>query len=151
MLRLSRNTVDMVKKTAPAFKAYGVEIARLTYERLRADPRASSVFDMKIFANPERSRWFAELMVMTIEHIDDLDAFSSAAEEMSERHLKEGITSAHYLYLAQAWPGAVRDVLGLGASDSVIDAWEETFWYLANVLLTKKDELQRVECFAKAA
>lgn len=151
MLRLSRNTVDMVKKTAPAFKAYGVEIARLTYERLRADPRASSVFDMKTFANPERSRWFAELMVMTIEHIDDLDAFSSAAEEMSERHLKEGITSAHYLYLAQAWPGAVRDVLGLGASDSVIDAWEETFWYLANVLLTKKDELQRVECFAKAA
>ena len=134
----------MVKKTAPAFKAYGVEIARLTYERLRADPRASSVFDMKIFANPERARWFAELMVMTIEHIDDLDGFAAAAEEMSERHLEESITSAHYLYLAQAWPGAVRDVLGLGASDSVIDAWEETFWYLANVLLTKKDELQRV-------
>ena len=58
---------------------------------------------------------------------------------------------AHLVATQRAWPGAVRDVLGLGASDSVIDAWEETFWYLANVLLTKKDELQRVECFAKAA
>ncbi len=141
----------MVKQSGPAFRAYGVEIARLTYDRLRADPRAATVFDPKIFADPNRSRWFADLMVMTIEHIDDLDAFSVAAEAMSERHLKEGIHSGHYLFLAQAWPGAVRDVLGLGASDSVIDAWEETFWYLASVLLAKKDELQRIHYLPKAA
>lgn len=141
MSPLSLSAIRIVKSTAPAFRAYGVEIARKTYQRLADDPSASAVFGQMMFDDPERSTWFAELMAETIENIDNLEAFIHVAERMSERHLAENITSAHYICLARAWPGAVRDVLGLGASEAVIDAWDETFWYLAALLTAKKDEL----------
>lgn len=142
MSHLSSNTVEVVKGAAPAFKAYGFEIARRTYQRLADDPSASAVFDAMMFEAPERSRWFAELMVEAIDYIDDPAALAAAAERMGERHLAENITSAHYICLSRAWPAAVRDVLGLGASDAVIDAWDETFWFLAALLSAKQDELR---------
>lgn len=151
MLRLSPNTVAIVKGTAPIFRTRGVEIARRTYQRLMSDDRAAAVFDITVFNQPERSLWFAALMAETIENIDNPEAFAHAAERMSERHLAEGITSAHYMWLAQVWPAAVRDVLGLGASDPMIDAWDETFWYLAGLLVEKQDELRYARTLRKVA
>lgn len=148
---LSSRAVKAVKNMAPAFRIYGVEIARRTYQRLADDHSASAVFDRMKFDDPERSRWFAELMIETIENIDDYDAFAVAAERMSERHLAENITSAHYICLARAWPAAVRDVLGLGASDVMIDAWDETFWHLVALLAAKKDELLCARDLPRAA
>lgn len=107
-----------------------------------ADPSAAIVFDMGMFDNPDRSLWFADLMVQAIEHIDDPDAFSSAVTEMSERHLEEGVTSAHYICFARAWPAAVHDVLGPRASDAVVEAWDEAYWYLAGLLADRKEEIE---------
>ena len=77
-------------------------------------------------------------------------------QDRADPHARERAFDAARLYppadvSPQAAEAAVRDVLGLGASDTVIEAWEETFWYLAHLLIAKKDEIHLIRHTLKAA
>lgn len=60
---------------------------------------------------------------------------------MAERHVQSKVRAEHYPAVAAALLPAIRDVLGEAATDEVLAAWGETYWFLADILIAKEKAL----------
>ena len=60
---------------------------------------------------------------------------------MAERHVETGVQPEHYPAVAEALLPAIRDVLGDAATDEVLDAWGQAYWFLADVLIGRENTL----------
>ena len=47
----------------------------------------------------------------------------------------------HYPHVAAALLPAIKDVLGDAATDQVLGAWGEAYWFLADILIGKEAAL----------
>ena len=54
---------------------------------------------------------------------------------------RPGVKPEHYPYVAEALLPAIRDVLGEAATDEILDAWGQAYWFLADILISKENEL----------
>jgi hemoglobin-like flavoprotein len=57
---------------------------------------------------------------------------------MVQRHVDTGVKAEHYPLVAEALLPAIRDVLGAAATDEVLAAWGEAYWFLADILIGKE-------------
>jgi nitric oxide dioxygenase len=67
--------------------------------------------------------------------IDNLGALGSAVERIAQKHVALNILLEHYPLVAEALLGAIKDVLGEAATDQIIAAWGEAYWFLAELLI----------------
>jgi len=148
---LSTDAAKVVRMTARAFGAFGREIAEATYARLAADSEARAEISeatMRRARHPEQ--FDGEMMALAL-HIDQLDRVSNVLDQIARRHVQDGFKPEHYRHVEKALLPAIRDVLGEGASDQVLDAWREGFIYLSGLLISRAQELSRSRPSAKAA
>jgi nitric oxide dioxygenase len=142
--RLSRDAEKVVKMTAPAFKVFGKEIAESTYDRLLANPEARAIFgEQSLLSKRQKPEVLAEILYPVASNIDAIEKVMPVLDLMARQHVEAGIKPSHFRYLADAMLGAIRDVLGEGASDEVIDGWQEGFWYLSEILIEREAALYR--------
>lgn len=138
---LSTDAAKVVRMTARAFGAFGREIAEATYARLAADSEARAEISeatMRRARHPEQ--FDGEMMALAL-HIDQLDRVSNVLDQIARRHVQDGFKPEHYRHVEKALLPAIRDVLGDAATDEVLNAWGEAYWFLADVLI--KREAQR--------
>lgn len=138
---LSTDAAKIVRMTARAFGAFGREIAEATYARLAADSEARAEISeatMRRARHPEQ--FDGEMMALAL-HIDQLDRVSNVLDQIARRHVQDGFKPEHYRHVEKALLPAIRDVLGDAATDEVLNAWGEAYWFLADVLI--KREAQR--------
>ena len=141
---LSPKTIAIVKSTAPLLAAHGVEITVRMYERLFVDPEIKALFDQAAQASGEQPRRLAAAILAFAQNVDNLPALTKAIERMAERHVAANVKSKHYPSVASALLPAIRDVLGeVTATNEVLAAWGEAYWFLADVLITRENELYR--------
>ncbi len=138
---LSPQTIAIVKATAPALEKHGVEITRRMYERLFQNEDIKEMFDQAAQESGEQPRRLAAAIVGYAKHIDKLDALGGAVERMAQRHVETHVKPEHYPYVAEALLPAIRDILGEAATDEVLDAWGEAYWFLAQILIGREAEL----------
>jgi nitric oxide dioxygenase len=138
---LSPQTIATVKATAPALAAHGVSITQRMYQRLFVDPDIKALFDQAAQASGEQPRRLAAAILAFAQNIDNLPALAGAVERMAERHVACRVKAEHYPAVAQALLPAIRDVLGEAASDAVLQAWGEAYWFLADVLIAREAQL----------
>lgn len=137
---LSSETIAIVKATAPALQAHGVEITTRMYERLFVNEEVKEMFDQAAQASGEQPRRLAAAILGYAQNIDKLEALSGAVARMVKRHVDTGVRAEHYPHVANALLPAIRDVLGEVASDEVLAAWGEAYWFLARLLITAEAE-----------
>ena len=53
------------------------------------------------------------------------------------------ILPEHYPFVAEALLGAIQDVLGDAATDEILAAWGEAYWFLADLLMAREASLYR--------
>jgi nitric oxide dioxygenase len=138
---LSAATIAVVKATAPALQQHGVAITTRMYERLFVDPAIKALFDEAAQKSGEQPKRLAAAIVAFAKNVDNLPALSSAVERMAERHVESKVLPEHYPAVANALLPAIRDVLGEAATDEVLAAWGEAYWFLADVLKRREAEL----------
>jgi nitric oxide dioxygenase len=138
---LSAATIAVVKATAPALQQHGVAITTRMYERLFVDPAIRALFDEAAQKSGEQPKRLAAAIVAFAKNVDNLPALSSAVERMAERHVESKVLPEHYPAVANALLPAIRDVLGEAATDEVLAAWGEAYWFLADVLKRREAEL----------
>jgi hemoglobin-like flavoprotein len=124
--------------TARAFKAFGKEIAEATRARLLAVPGNRILFANFLLNTPRWAESFGDYMLVIAENIGQLMLVSDMLDQFAERHKAENWTAEHYEIFLRAMLPAIRDVLGEGATDPVLDAWEEGFQYLCTVVNERK-------------
>jgi nitric oxide dioxygenase len=76
-------------------------------------------------------------------NIDQLQKMGPAVERIAQKHVGLQILPEHYPYVANALLAAIEDVLGEAATDEVLTAWGEAYWFLAQLLIGREAELYR--------
>ncbi|KEQ54923.1 globin domain-containing protein [Sphingobium chlorophenolicum] len=139
MTQLTADTIAIVKATAPALRKHGVEITTAMYARLFEDASIKDMFDQAAQESGEQPKRLAAAILGYAENIDRLQALDGAVARMVQRHVETGVKAEHYPKVAEALLPAIRDVLGAEvATDAVLDAWGQAYWFLANILIGKE-------------
>jgi nitric oxide dioxygenase len=138
---LSADTIAIVKSTAPALQTFGLDITKRMYERLFADAEIKALFDQAAQETGEQPKRLAGAILAFAKNVDNLGALGPAVERMAARHVETHIKPEHYPAVANALLPAIRDVLGEAATDEVLAAWGEAYWFLAHVLMAREAEL----------
>jgi nitric oxide dioxygenase len=148
---LSPQTIATVKATAPVLVQQGVAITTRMYERLFVDPEIKALFDEAAQASGEQQRRLAAAIVAFAQNVDNLPALAAAVERMAARHVETSVKPEHYPKVAEALLPAIRDVLGAEvATDAVLSAWGEAYWFLADVLIAREAQLYVAQADAAA-
>jgi hemoglobin-like flavoprotein len=146
---ISPEVIAIVKSTAPALQEHGVAISTRMYERLFVDPKIKALFDEAAHTSGAQPKRLAAAIVAYAKNIDNLGALSGAVERISERHLQTHIKAEHYPAVANALLPAIKDVLGDAVDEKVLNAWGQAYWYLANILIHREDELYKAQAQAQ--
>jgi nitric oxide dioxygenase len=119
---LSPETIAIMKSTAPALREHGVAITTRMYERLFVDPDIKALFDQAAQKSGEQPKRLAAAILAFAENADKLSA-------------------EHYPAVANALLPAIKDVLGDAVDETVLTAWGEAYWFLADVLMAREATL----------
>jgi len=142
---LAPETIAIVKATAPALQQHGLAITTRMYERVFVDPEIKALFDEAAQASGEQPKRLAGAILAYAKNIDNLGALTAAVERMAERHVETGVKPEHYPAVAAALLPAIKDVLGDAVDQTVLDAWGEAYWFLAEVLIGREAVMYRAE------
>lgn len=139
---LSPETIAIVKASGPALQQHGVAITTRMYERLFEDESIKKLFDMAAQESGEQPKRLAAAILGFSQNVDKLENLTPAVQRMVARHVETGVKREHYPHVANALLPAIRDVLGAeAATDELLAAWGEAYWFLANILIEKEEAL----------
>lgn len=137
---LSAETIAIVKSTGTALQQHGVAITTRMYERLFQNEDVRAMFDQAAQESGEQPKRLAAAILGYAQNIDKLENLTPAVSRMVARHVETGVKAEHYPIVAEALLPAIRDVLGDAATDEVLNAWGEAYWFLANILIGKESD-----------
>ena len=142
---LSPQTIATVKATAPAIQAHGLAITTRMYERLFANKEIEALFAAAASDRGEQPKRLAAAILAYAQNIDRLEALGSAVDAISRRHVATHVLPEHYEPVANALLPAIKDVLGDAVDDTVLAAWGEAYWVLADIMIGQETAMREKE------
>ena len=139
---LSDQTIALVKATVPALEAHGLDIVHEMYSRMFQNPHIRDLFNQSHHGDAgSQPRALTGAILAYASNIDNLGALAPAVERIAQKHVGLQILPEHYPYVAEALLGAIKAVLGDAATDEILAAWGEAYWFLANILIAREDRI----------
>lgn len=136
---LGAHTIALVKATVPALEAHGLAITHRMYELLFRNEAIRDLFNQSHHGETgSQPKALATAIVAYARNIEGLAALSPAVERIAQKHVGLNILPEHYPHVAEALLGAIKDVLGEAATEEILAAWGEAYWYLAEVLIARE-------------
>lgn len=136
---MNEQTKAIIKSTAPILKKHGEDITTAMYIILfNKHPEAKALFKD---AAPDQYKKLASMVYAYAANIDNLGSLQKGIEKVGKIHVGVNILPKHYPWVGEAILGAIKEVLGDGATPEVMDAWEEAYGFLAKVFIAKEEEL----------
>lgn len=136
---LSERTIALVKATVPALEAHGLDIVREMYARLFLNSQIRDLFNQSHHgeANSQPIALTTAILAYA-NNIDNLSALAPAVERIAQKHVGLQILPEHYPYVADALLGAIKAILKEAATEEILTAWGEAYWFLANILIARE-------------
>ncbi len=139
---LKENTVAIVKATVPALNAHGLDIVHEMYSRMFQNSEIRDLFNQSHHGDASsQPRALAGAILAYAGNIDNLGALAPAVERIAQKHVGLQILPEHYPHVGEALLGAIKAVLGDAATDEVLEAWGEAYWFLANILMARENRI----------
>ncbi len=141
-MALSEKRIEICKATAPVLLEHGEAITAKMYEILFSNyPETRELFGE---APENQHKILAGAILAYASNIDNLNVLSSAVEGMAKRHVKTKVKPEHYPMVGVSLLQAIKDVLGDAATDEIIEAWKEAYFFLSDILISREKELYSV-------
>lgn len=138
-MSLSPKTIEIVKATATEVATNAEAITTRMYEILFAEfPQTQELFKN---SSPDQHKKLAIAISAYAANIDNLTMLSMAVEKMASTHVLRKILPEHYPMVGTSILKAIKDVLGDVATEEVLEAWSEAYFFLADILIAKEKEL----------
>lgn len=138
-MSLTPATIAIVKATVPALAEHGTAITTAMYARLFQDAHIKALFN---HANQGESGAQVHALAAAIlgyaQNIENLGALAPVVERIAYKHVGYHILPEHYPYVANALLAAIKEVLGDAATDEILAAWGEAYWFLADILKARE-------------
>ncbi|WP_027133082.1 NO-inducible flavohemoprotein [Geminicoccus roseus] len=139
---LSAQTRTLIKASLPALEAHGLAITRAMYARMFQNETIRDLFNQSHHGDAgSQPRALANAILAYARNIDDLVPMAAAVERIAQKHVGLQILPEHYPYVANALLGAIKEVLGDAATDEILAAWGEGYWFLADLLIAREGML----------
>ena len=136
---MNENTKAIIKATAPVLKEKGEEITTAMYKILfERNPELKELFKD---AQPDQYKKLAQAVYAYAANIDNLGALGKGIETIAQAHVKTKIKPEHYPLVGKALLSAIEEVLGEAASSDIMNAWKEAYFFLADVLIKREEQL----------
>jgi len=147
---LDPSTISIVKATVPALEAHGLAIVRAMYARMFENAMIRDLFNQSHHGDVgSQPKALTAAILAYAKNIENLSALAPAVERIAQKHVGLQILPEHYPYVGEALLGAIKEVLGDAATDDVLAAWGEAYWFLADILIARErriyDELSTAE------
>jgi len=138
-MSLSNETVTIIKATAKPVAANAEAITTRMYEILFENhPETKALFND---ASPDQHKKLAGAVAAYAANIENLEVLGGALEKMADAHVRTGVKPEHYPLVGVSLLAAVKDVLGDAATDEVLNAWKEAYFFLGDLLIAREKEL----------
>lgn len=139
---LSARTIELVKATVPALEAHGLDIVREMYSRMFQNPEIRDLFNQSHHGDTgSQPRALTAAILAYASNIENLAALAPAVERIAQKHVGLQILPEHYPHVGEALLGAIKAVLGDAATDEILEAWGEAYWFLAHILIAREERL----------
>ena len=139
---LSDQTIALVKATVPALEAHGLEIVHEMYSRMFQNPEIRDLFNQSHHGDAgSQPKALTGAILAYASNIENLGALAPAVERIAQKHVGLQILPEHYPHVAEALLGAIKAVLGDAATDEILGAWGEAYWFLANILIAREERI----------
>lgn len=139
---LSNHTIALVKATVPTLEAHGLDIVREMYSRMFQNSDIRDLFNQSNHGDSgSQPRALTAAILAYASNIDNLAALAPAVERIAQKHVGLQILPEHYPYVAEALLGAIKAVLGDAATEEILTAWGEAYWFLANILIAREGRI----------
>jgi nitric oxide dioxygenase len=139
---LSPQTIAIVKATVPVLQQYGEQITMHFYATMFRDyPAVKAYFNQAHQAAGTQPRALANSVLAYAAHIDRLEALAGALPAIIQKHVSLDIRPEHYPIVGACLLRAIKEVLGDGATDEVINAWAEAYQQLADILIGAEEQI----------
>lgn len=139
---LSDQTIALVKATVPALEAHGLDIVHEMYSRMFQNPEIRDLFNQSHHGDAgSQPRALTGAILAYASNIENLAALAPAVERIAQKHVGLQILPEHYPYVAEALLGAIKAILGDAATEDILEAWGEAYWFLANILIAREDRI----------
>ncbi len=138
-MSLSQTTIDIVKATAPAVAVNAEKITLRMYEILFSDyPETEALFGN---AASDQHIKLASAVGAYAANIENIEVLSEVVEKMAISHVATNVRPEHYPMVGLSILGAIKDVLSKTATEDVLNAWKEAYFFLADILIVREKEL----------
>lgn len=139
---LSQQTIDIVKSTAPILQEHGETLTKHFYKRMFShNPEVAPYFNPANQTEGTQQRALAGAICAYAANIDNLEVLGGAVELIAHKHASLMIKPEHYPIVGENLLASIREVLGEGATDDVINAWGEAYGFLADILTGREKQI----------
>ena len=139
---LSQKTIDIVKSTAPILQEHGETLTKHFYKRMFShNPEVAPYFNPANQAEGTQQRALAGAICAYAANIDNLEVLGGAVELIAHKHASLMIKPEHYPIVGENLLASIREVLGDGATEDVINAWAEAYGFLSEILTGREKQI----------
>jgi nitric oxide dioxygenase len=136
---LSEKTIRIVKEITPLVAANAETITRRFYERMfEANPEVKAFFNQAHQHTGGQQRALAGAICAYFTHIDNPAVLLPAVELIAQKHVSLGIKAEHYPIVGSNLLAAIKDVMGDGATDEIVEAVAEAYGFLADLFIGRE-------------
>lgn len=76
-------------------------------------------------------------------NIDNLEVLGDAVELIAQKHCSLQIKAEHYPIVGSNLLSSIKEVLGEGATDDVINSWADAYGLLADILIAREGQIYK--------
>src|SRR5690606_10197038 len=139
---LNEKTIQIVKSTAPILQEHGETLTRHFYKRMFShNPEVAPFFNPTNQTAGKQQRALAGAITAYAANIDNLEVLGGAVELIAQKHASLMIKPEHYPIVGENLLASIREVLGKGATDDIINAWAEAYGFLADILIGREKQI----------
>ena len=139
---LSEQTIAVVKATVPALEQHGLAITETMYRLLFRNEAIAALFNHANQKTGTQRLALAQAVLAYARNIENLSVLGGAVERIAQKHIGYAILPEHYPFVAEALLGAIAEVLGEAATQEILQAWGEAYWFLADLLIERETAIR---------
>lgn len=139
---LSQTSINIVKSTAPILQQHGETLTKHFYQRMFLhNPEVAPFFNSANQAGGTQQRALAGAICAYAANIDNLEVLGGAVELIANKHSSLMVKQEHYPIVGANLLASIKEVLGEGATDQVLAAWDEAYRFLTDILVGREQQI----------
>ncbi|MFE4710050.1 NO-inducible flavohemoprotein [Paenibacillus sp. NPDC056722] len=139
---LSEKTIKIIQSTVPVLEIHGTEITKRFYQLLfSSHPELLNIFNHANQSQGRQQTALANAIIAAAKHIDKLESILPVVKQIAHKHRSLGVQAEHYPIVGQNLLTAIKDVLGDGATEEILQAWGEAYGVIAGVFIEVEAEM----------